>query len=87
MAKGQFLSSYQQGIVKRYYENRDTVAIQRLGELVSELYLADTPAKADKLWKQADAALTKCGASKADITRVTSSRKPEALAELMKKLA
>ncbi len=86
MAKGQFLTSHQQGIVKRYYENRDTISIQRLGELVSELYLADTPAKAEKLWKQAEAALATCGAGKAEVAKVLASRKPEALALLLKKL-
>ncbi len=86
MAKGQHLTSYQQNIVKRYYENRDTIAVQRLGELVSELYLCESPAKAEKLWKQAEAALPKAGASKADTAKVMTQRKPELLAELLKKL-
>ncbi|MFM9958388.1 MAG: hypothetical protein ACKVZJ_09930 [Phycisphaerales bacterium] len=87
MAKGQFLTNHQQGIVKRYYEQRDTIALQRLGELVSELYLADTPTKTEKLWKQAESALAKCGAAKPDIAKVLASKKPEALAVLLKKLA
>lgn len=86
MSKGQHFTKYQQGIVNRYYENRDTIGIQRLGELVSELYLCDSPAKTEKLWKQAEAALAKSGASKADVARVLTARKPEALAELLKKL-
>ncbi|NBP79795.1 hypothetical protein EBU58_03580 [bacterium] len=34
------LSRYQQSIVKRYYENLDTKLLQRLGEQVTDLYLA-----------------------------------------------
>jgi hypothetical protein len=45
MAKGQYLTSYQQSIVKRYYANLDTLTMQKLQESVSELYLlsASTP--------------------------------------------
>src|SRR6185503_20548995 len=58
MAKGQHLSHYQQGIVKRYYENKDTLATQKLGEIVGELYLAMGDAKkSEKLWKSAKTAL------------------------------
>jgi FAD/FMN-containing dehydrogenase len=86
MAKGQHLSAHQQSIVKRYYENRDAIAINRLGELVTEIYLCESPAKAEKLWKQAEAALAKAGATKADALKVMTTKKPEALAELLKKL-
>ncbi|MBN8645808.1 MAG: hypothetical protein J0L61_11290 [Planctomycetes bacterium] len=86
MAKGQHLTKYQQGIVNRYYEHKDTIGVQRLGELVSELYLCDSPAKADKLWKQAEVALAKVSADKATITKILAARKPELLAELLKKL-
>ena len=41
MAKHQNLSAYQQKIVKRYYEHADSITIQKLQELVSELYLAE----------------------------------------------
>src|SRR5262249_12499171 len=49
---------YQQKIIKRYYDNQDTLAQQRLAELVSELYLA----KGKKLlqaWEQAATAMQK----------------------------
>ena len=32
-------SKYQQKVVRNYYENRDTIALQRVQELVTELYL------------------------------------------------
>ena len=33
-------SKHQQKIIKNYYENRDAISLQRLSELVTELYLA-----------------------------------------------
>ena len=35
------LTRHQQSIVKRYYDNLDTVLLQRLGEQVTDLYLAE----------------------------------------------
>jgi len=40
MARGQYLTPHQKGIVKRYYEHKDTLATQKLGEIVSDLFLA-----------------------------------------------
>ena len=58
MAKQEY-SSYQKNIIKNYYENLDTIALTRLQELVTELYLADSPTKKKKLWQQVEKALTK----------------------------
>jgi hypothetical protein len=43
------LSKYQQKIVKNYYDNLDTALLQRLGEQVTDLYLAEGK-KREKLW-------------------------------------
>lgn len=86
MAKGQNLSRYQQGIVKRYYEHKDTIGVQRLSELVSEIYLCADAKKAEKLWGQAEAALGKVGADPAAVKKVLALRSPEKLAELIKSL-
>src|SRR5262249_51222681 len=40
---------YQQKIIKRYYDNNDTIQRQRLAELVGELYLA-TGKKRERAW-------------------------------------
>jgi len=34
-------SKYQQNIIKNYYENRDNIALQRVQELVTELFLSE----------------------------------------------
>lgn len=89
MAKGQFLSSYQQGIVKRYYQNKDTLATQKLGEIVSELYLLEVEPnakKADRLWKSAETALLNAGANKARVAVVVEKRDLKGLAEVLNSL-
>ena len=43
------LSRYQRQVVKNYYENLDTALVQRLGEQVTDLYLAEGK-KRTKLW-------------------------------------
>lgn len=43
-------SRYQQNVIKRYYENRDQIDEQKLGELVTTLYLANAK-QAAKKWE------------------------------------
>ena len=43
---------YQKGIIRRYYEHKDTMALQNLAEIVSDLYLAETAKQQEKLWKR-----------------------------------
>ena len=62
MAKGQYLSPHQKGIVKRYYENKEDLMTQKLGELVSEIYLNTSEKKAWALWERARVALYNAGA-------------------------
>ena len=48
---------YQQNIIKRYYENMPEIMRQKLNELTTELYLADSPKKRAQLWKRVEQAL------------------------------
>lgn len=50
-------SEYQQKIISKYYSHMDSLMLQKLQALVSELYLADTEAKKDRLWKRAHKAM------------------------------
>lgn len=52
-------SRYQQKIISNYYQNLDKVALQRLQEMVTELYLAQTDKKRAKLWEQVEKAMEK----------------------------
>jgi hypothetical protein len=52
-------SPYQKSVISGYYDNLDTIMLQKLGELVSELYIADSQAKLDRLWDRAHRAMVK----------------------------
>lgn len=86
MAK-QELSSYQRKIVDRYYSNLDTISLTKLQEAVSELYLAETEKKKEKLWKTVETALAKFPQVGARAAAVVRERDVKGLAELVGKLA
>ncbi len=52
-------SGYQKNVIKNYYDNLDKIALARLQELVTEIYLASDPNKKAKLWKQVASYLKK----------------------------
>ena len=74
---------HQRGIIRRYYENRDSLAMQNLGELASELYLAETDRERDRLWKRVATALAKLKLPAAQVDRVLETRDPARLAKLL----
>ncbi|MBI1191442.1 MAG: hypothetical protein GC200_12275 [Tepidisphaera sp.] len=87
MSKGQYLTSYQQDIVKRFYAHRDTVLANRLQEIVSELAVASPGKAADKLWQRAADTMLKAGADKADVEQITTPRNLADLARIAGELA
>jgi hypothetical protein len=86
MAKGQFHSAHQKGIIKRYYENKDSINSQKLGEIVSELYLETNAAKQARLWKSAETALVNLGAKKERVEKIVVEKNLQALAKLVEEL-
>lgn len=75
------LSGQQKKIVDRYYQNRETIGANRLGELMSELYLAaGDDKKSARLWKQATAAMKNAGVAPVEIERVVGKQDLESLA-------
>lgn len=56
MAKQEY-SNYQKGVITNYYSNLDAILLAKLGELVSELFLADSDAKRARLWQRAHKAM------------------------------
>ncbi|MEM6553904.1 MAG: hypothetical protein AAF750_17445 [Planctomycetota bacterium] len=75
---------HQKKIIDRYYQHKDTIQSTKLMETLSELYLADTDAKATKLWKRCATALKQLGVSPTHIDTITESRDVEKLAKLIK---
>jgi hypothetical protein len=78
-------TKHQQKIIKRYYENIDQISLQRLSELVADLYLS-TGKKRDKLWESAAAAMEKLKIPADRIANVLAKKDPEMLARLVKEL-
>ncbi|MCG3122638.1 MAG: hypothetical protein GIKADHBN_01030 [Phycisphaerales bacterium] len=87
MAKGQHLSRYQQGIVKRYYEHADTRVVTSLQELVSDLAVAETDAAKTRLWKRAADMLGKTAADPKRTAAIVAARDVKGLAQLVGELA
>ena len=50
-------SEHQQRIITKYYNQLDTIMLQKLQELVGELYLADTDAQRRRLWQRVEKAM------------------------------
>lgn len=78
-------TAHQQKIIKRYYDNLDTIALQRLADLVGELYLASGKKK-EKAWESVAKTMEKLEISAARIEHLVKSQKPELVAELVKEL-
>ncbi len=78
-------SPHQQKIIKRYYDNLDTIQYQRLSEMVTELYLSEGK-KRDRLWKQAAEILTKMEFPASRIEHLLQRREPELLVGIIKEL-
>lgn len=76
---------HQQKIIKRYYDNIDQVAWQRLSEMVADLYLAEGK-KREKLWASAASFMQKLKVPQARIDTLVSKKDIEGLAKLVKEL-
>ena len=80
MAKNDY-SQYQKGVISGYYNNLNTIMLGKLGELVTELYLADTKAKKDRLWQRVHKAMVKLKVSPAIINHIMQKEDVEILAK------
>lgn len=72
---------HQKKIIHRYYDHRDEIALTRLQEIVTELYLATTDKKTDQLWTRAEKAMTALKAPPQTVARLLTQRNPEILAK------
>ena len=76
---------YQQKVIKRYYDSKETIQRQRLGELVSELFLAQGK-KRQRAWESAIKALQELGIPQSRINHLLKQDNPALLAEVVKEL-
>jgi hypothetical protein len=75
----------QQKIIQNYYENREAISLQRLGELVTELYLAEGKAR-QRQWTYVRAALEKLKVPPARIEHLVKQDNPSLVAKLVEEL-
>jgi hypothetical protein len=85
MAKREY-SEFQQGVIRRYYENREQIDEGKLSELVTSLYLAKSKSAQDKLWERAESLLERLEVKASRIRQVLASRDVAVLAELVSEL-
>ncbi|MGE0760029.1 MAG: hypothetical protein AB7F89_02390 [Pirellulaceae bacterium] len=76
---------FQEKVIRNYYNNRDEIAIQRLQELASDLYLSEGK-KRVQLWKHVNTHLSALKVPQKQIDHIISSDKPELLATTLKTL-
>jgi len=78
-------TKHQQGIIKRYYDNQSTILLQRLGELVTELYLAEGK-KRDRLWKSVATTLGKLKLPSDRVNHIIETKDATIVARLVQEL-
>ena len=76
---------YQQRAIKNYYDNLESNSLRRLGELATDLYLAEGKKRANH-WKQAVAAMEKLGVPAARIQTIVEQDDPVLLVKLAEEL-
>ena len=73
-------SSYQQGVIKRYYDNLSQTSLTKLGELATELYLAKTDKRRQQLWQRVAKAMTAINVPESIAQHILDKRDPAILA-------
>ena len=76
---------HQQKIIKRYYDNIENSSLQRLEELVTDLYLAEGKKRA-QCWKRAAAAMEKLNVPQYRIDLIVSLDNPVLVVKLLEEL-
>jgi hypothetical protein len=80
MAKNEY-SEYQKAVISGYYSNLDTIMLQKLSELVTELYLADSQTKIERLWQRAYKAMVNIRVPPAIIDHIMKKKDVDILAK------
>ncbi len=78
-------TKFQERAIKNFYDNREAIALQRVQELVTELYLSEGK-KREKHWKNVATHLQKLGVAPETIDHLVAQNRPELVASLIEKL-
>lgn len=78
-------SKYQQKVIKNYYDNRESISLQKVQEFITELYLSEGK-KRKTYWERISGHLQKLGVKQETIDHLVAEDKPELVAALVQKL-
>ena len=78
-------SAYQQRVIRDYYQNQEAILVQRLGEMVTDLFLSEGKAR-ERLWERVAATLEKLKVPPKQVRHIVQSDNPTLLANLLKQL-
>ena len=73
-------SKHQKKIIDRYYDHRDGIMLDKLGQIVTELFLAESDKKRTTLWTRARKAMVNLNTPPKTIEYLCETRDVEALA-------
>ena len=76
---------HQKKIIAGYYENKSEIMLARLGKIVSDLYLADTDKKRDRLWDRTAQAMKALKVARSTADHILKTRRAELLAFHLRK--
>lgn len=76
-------TKFQENVIRSYYQNREAIALQRVQELITELYLSEGK-KRERHWKTMCGHLEKLGIPAAQIDHLVKQDNPELIAKLVK---
>ncbi|MBI4716312.1 MAG: hypothetical protein HY763_00750 [Planctomycetes bacterium] len=82
---GEF-TDYQRRVIERYYDRREQILLTRLGEIASELYLAESESRRTQLWRRAEKAMQGLKVPATVVTHIITERRPELLASHLRRL-
>jgi len=74
-------TKYQKSVISGYYNNLDAIMVQKVAEMVSELYVADSDAKKDRLWQRVHKAMATLKIPQAIIDHIMAERNVQVLAK------
>jgi hypothetical protein len=74
-------SGFQRKVINNYYRNLDKIALTRLQELVTEIYLAETAEKKSKLWQRVEKALSQLKIPQSIAQHILKQQDPQLLAK------
>ena len=75
------LSTYERGVISRYYKNLDEIMLSKISASVSELYLAKTAEKKRLLWNRVHKAMQRLKIKPAIIDHIMKNKDVEILAK------